>query len=148
MCIKADSGRMEVTQRQGGYASTRGKIMEKKPDKNKGKQETERNEKGQFPPGTSGNPNGRPKGSVSGRKRLLQELDKICEDPELLEAFGKDLKKKAKENPVGFLLKVILPFMPKELIVETKGGLLIKTEGKLSDEQLEQIAAGDKEGEV
>lgn len=117
--------------------------MTKNPEKNRGKQETARNDKGQFPPGVSGNPNGRPIGAVSGRKKLLAELDDLLGDEETLTLFREDLKKKMQDNPLAFFMKVVVPLMPKEFIVETKGGLLIGDPSKMTEKQLEDIANRD-----
>lgn len=61
------------------------------PDKTgENRSEVERNENGQFTPGNSGNPNGRPKGSISLVKILKDKLEQ-CPEGEDKETYAQKL---------------------------------------------------------
>lgn len=66
-----------------------------------------------FKKGQSGNPAGKPKGAVSGITRAKTIILEVFErhSPE----FKKQLNEAASKNPIGFYLKFVQPFMPKDL---------------------------------
>lgn len=67
-----------------------------------------------YKPGQSGNPKGRPVGTVSGRSKALQALDGFLAEPEniklLLQGWRKDLNKDSSK----FWLTTCMPLLPKE----------------------------------
>ena len=77
-----------------------------------------------FEEGNPGGP-GRPKGSKSGRRAALDLLDKVLlakmSKRETWEALEKDVDDKYGKNPLGFFLKVIVPLVPREILVEHVG---------------------------
>ena len=78
----------------------------------------------QFKPGHEGGP-GRPKGSKSGRRAALDLLDGVLAEKmskkETREALAADVEKKFGGNPLGFFLKVIVPLIPRELLIQHVG---------------------------
>ena len=69
---------------------------------------------GQFMPGESGNPVGRPKGSYGGRIQALASLDKILAKKKNLVSLEKALEVDFQKDPVRFFKSVIMPLLPKE----------------------------------
>ena len=67
-----------------------------------------------FTPGKSGNPRGRPKGSVSGRMRALAKLDEILAKQKNTKAIGKGLEKELQDDPALFFQKYVMPLLPRE----------------------------------
>jgi len=67
-----------------------------------------------FESGKSGNPGGRPKGSVGGRMQALLLLDKILGKKKSQKALTKALEDELKDNPVGFFKTIVMPLLPKE----------------------------------
>ena len=68
----------------------------------------------QFKKGNPGGP-GRPKGSVSGRKKCLQILDSLLDKSENQEKFADALQKQFDKNPVAFWRGIVLPLSPKDV---------------------------------
>lgn len=78
-----------------------------------------------FAAGSSGNPRGRPKGSVGGRARALMALDAMLAGKKNREVLVKALEKEFREDPVRFFRSVIMPLLPKESKLEVeRGGIL------------------------
>lgn len=73
-------------------------------------------------PGVSGNPKGRPKGTVGGRHKALIELDKFLAEAETIEALHEGWRKGVKANPLGFWVKVVVPLLPKNIALDIMGG--------------------------
>lgn len=74
-----------------------------------------------FMPGQSGNPNGRPKGSISITARIKQELERIPEGQQIsyLEDFVNTILKKALKNQDKDMIRLIWNYvdgMPKQHI--------------------------------
>ncbi len=69
---------------------------------------------GQFLPGQSGNPAGRPKGSYGGRVQALASLDVIMNRPKNKRKLEKALEDAFHRDPFGFFKSVLMPLMPKE----------------------------------
>ena len=100
-------------------------------------------ETGQFKPGTSGNPGGKPEGA---RNRLTKHfLNALCDD---FEKKGKDAIKECRENDPAAYLKVCAALVPKEMTLEVKHSF-IDTLRMLERIRREAAGAvGDSVGEV
>lgn len=85
-----------------------------------------------FQKGESGNPNGRPRGAISPLTRAKTIILTIFQENE--EGFKKELRKRAKENPVFFYEKFVAPFMPKELLLS--GGFEVENVAALTKEEV------------
>lgn len=68
----------------------------------------------QFKPGQSGNPGGRPRGSIGGRARSLQILDEITSKEENQQLLAAKMEEAFRRNPMAFFQKVMVGVMPKE----------------------------------
>ena len=81
---------------------------------------------GQLLPGASLNPNGRPRGSVCGRARVVQELDKLLSDEKNLALFRDALQEEMKKDPARFFRTYIMPLLPQEVRnkITTEGGTI------------------------
>jgi hypothetical protein len=64
--------------------------------------------------GESGNPNGRPKGSVGGRMQALHTLDKLLARRKTQATLIRALDEEFKKNPIGFFRNIIMPLLPRE----------------------------------
>jgi hypothetical protein len=69
---------------------------------------------GQFQPGVSGNPDGRPKGSSGGRVQALAALDVMLAKRKNQRALVKALESEFLDNPVRFFKTIIMPLLPRE----------------------------------
>jgi len=69
---------------------------------------------GQFQPGVSGNPAGRPKGSSGGRVQALAALDVMLGKRKNQRALVKALEEELQGNPVRFFKTIIMPLLPRE----------------------------------
>ena len=67
-----------------------------------------------FIPGKSGNPIGRPKGSVGGRMMALNALDKMLAKKQNKAHLQRELEKKLTADPVGFFRTIVMPLLPRE----------------------------------
>ena len=78
---------------------------------------------GQFQPGMSGNPDGRPKGTSGGRVQALAALDVMLAKRKNQRALVKALESEFLGNPVRFFKTIIMPLLPREakLSVEHDG---------------------------
>jgi hypothetical protein len=85
-------------------------------------QEKTRNDKGQWQPGHSGNPNGRKRG---GRWQVLELLDRFLAEEitqkQLMEAFRAEFNK----SPMRFFERIIMPLAPKQLDIEQMGDITV-----------------------
>jgi len=117
-----------------------------------GEKQVLRNEKGQFVEGVSGNPNGRPQGSLSLKTKIIHALEKYSEEKgkTLAEVFADIGIKKAIDGDHQFWKTIIsyVDGMPKESI-EHSG----KIENILSEEQINELLnrrakANDSGGEI
>ena len=72
----------------------------------------------QFEKGQSGNPEGRPKDAKSPLTKARTMILTIFEDNE--EAFKRELKILIKEDPIKYYHEFVVPFMPKEFIIENE----------------------------
>ena len=68
----------------------------------------------QFKPGQSGNPTGRPKGTLSGRSQALAVLDKLMSEAGTLEALESAWRKEFEDNPTKFFRQYVMPLLPQE----------------------------------
>lgn len=71
----------------------------------------------QFQPGQSGNPAGKPKGTVSGRMQLVKELDRMLKDEDNRQVLINGLQASLQKDPVWFFRRIIMPLLPKEASV-------------------------------
>jgi len=78
-----------------------------------------RDDKGRF---ISGN-RGKPHGSTGGRHKAIEEIDFLFKKAKNRKALQKDLQMRFDANPTEFLLKVVLPFIPKEMILKAGIGV-------------------------
>ena len=69
---------------------------------------------GQFLPGQSGNPAGRPKGSSGGRVRALMKLDEMLSKKRNERVLMQAMEAELLRDPVGFFKSVVMPLLPKE----------------------------------
>lgn len=60
---------------------------------------------------------GRPRGSVSGRGRALQILDEIMAEEENLALLKKALQANFEANPMRFFRQIIMPLLPKDVVL-------------------------------
>ena len=78
----------------------------------------------QFEKGNPGGP-GRPKGSKNGRKRFLDEVDKVIggllDEDEVRVAIYDDFRAKIIKNPGAFFVKIGLPSLPREILMRHTG---------------------------
>ena len=70
-----------------------------------------------FRPGESGNPLGRPKGSVGGRAKALALLDSIVAEDDVQNAIGTAIRKEAMEHPIRFFKTIVIPLLPQNIKV-------------------------------
>lgn len=82
----------------------------------------ESRESGKFRPGLSGNPAGRPKGSVSGRTKALTALDHLMGEDESLELIRRALEDALRNKPLWFFVNIIMPLLPKEAVARVESG--------------------------
>lgn len=68
----------------------------------------------EFKPGQSGNPAGKPKGSIGGRARALLMLDEIMAKAGNLKLLGEEFQKAFKAKPLSFFKTYVMPLLPKE----------------------------------
>jgi len=68
----------------------------------------------QFQPGQSGNPAGKPKGTVSGRTQLVKALDRMLKDEANQQALLNGLEASLQKDPVWFFRRIVMPLLPKE----------------------------------
>jgi hypothetical protein len=72
----------------------------------------------QFQPGQSGNPAGKPKGTVSGRTQLVKALDRLLQDETNQQALLNGLEESMQKDPVWFFRRIVMPLLPKEASVQ------------------------------
>ena len=69
-------------------------------------------------PGQSGNPAGKPKGTLHGRARALKLLDTVLEEPKTLERLRDALSAYILRDPVRAFRALIMPLIPREARLE------------------------------
>ena len=74
-----------------------------------------------FQPGVSGNPRGRPKGSLGGRARALQVLDQLLAESESLDALRDAWRQELARDPLGFWRRYCVPLLPRGARLELVG---------------------------
>jgi hypothetical protein len=72
----------------------------------------------QFQSGHNSPGPGRPKGSVSGRARALQLLDSILAEEDNLALLREALQDNFRANPVRFFRQIIMPLLPKDVVLK------------------------------
>ena len=73
-----------------------------------------------FKKGQSGNPKGRPKGSVSDKTKMLNIIFKIAE--EVGDKFEVKMRALAKKDPISFYRKFVEPIQPKDFSIKHERG--------------------------
>lgn len=66
-----------------------------------------------WPPGVSGNPAGKPRGTVNARARALAILDGILEEAPTREALEAGLRRYILKDPVRAFRVLVIPLLPK-----------------------------------
>jgi hypothetical protein len=69
----------------------------------------DREPNGQLRPGSVLNPNGRPVGSYSGFRRVMETINAMMNDPKVQAKLQEALRKEAEEHPFRFARQFILP---------------------------------------
>ena len=69
-----------------------------------------------FQPGISGNPSGRPKGSVSGRAQVLAALDRMLSKECNQQAIVDTLEKELLADPARFIRNTVVPLIPRSAL--------------------------------
>lgn len=82
--------------------------MNGKPD-NSQIEQVPRGANGQLRPGARLNPAGRPVGSYSGFRRVLETINTMMNDPKVQAKLQEALRKEAEEHPFRFARQFILP---------------------------------------
>jgi hypothetical protein len=93
---------------------------------------------GQFQPGVSGNPVGRPKGSYGGRIQALAALDRMLGKKKNQSVLVKALEQEFVADPVRFFKTVVMPLLPRE------SKLKLDQDGTVRWRSL--LGAGEEEG--
>lgn len=73
----------------------------------------------QFKPGHKSG--GRPKGAVSGRKKIIGLLDSILAEEGTQKRFDKAIKDEIEKDPMAFLHKYVYPVLPKDAVLTFNG---------------------------
>jgi len=74
-----------------------------------------RDNTGKFQKGHSGF---KPKGAVHWQTRTLQEVAKVMKKQKNLKALVKHFQELFDNNPAGFFLKFVMPFLPKNVVLD------------------------------
>jgi hypothetical protein len=76
---------------------------------------------GRFAPGLSGNPAGRPVGTVGGRQRALAALDDLLNEAECQAHMQNALRAYLMEEPLKFFKTIVMPLLPQEQRIKVAG---------------------------
>jgi len=87
-----------------------------------------------FAAGVSGNPNGRPKGTVGGRAQALILLDEMMARKANKRALLTALQKEFNKSPIGFFKTIVMPLLPKEQKLAVGADGVIEWKSLLGDE--------------
>lgn len=71
-----------------------------------------------WQPGQSGNPAGKPRGTLHARARALAILDQILDEAETREALRDALRRYILKDPVRAFRTLVMPLLPKEARLE------------------------------
>lgn len=69
----------------------------------------------QFQPGQSGNPEGRPKDSFTGRHQALIVLDKVMAEAKNKKKLEEKFQQAFDSNPLAFFRTYIMPLLPRNI---------------------------------
>ena len=72
----------------------------------------------QFQSGHNSPGPGRPRGSVSGRARALQILDALMAEEANLERLRAAMQASLEANPMRFFRQIIMPLIPKDVVLK------------------------------
>jgi len=100
-----------------------------------------------FEVGNRANPNGRPKGSVSGRAKAVQLVDAICADENNLRLLKKAMQEEFEQNPMGFFRNIIVPLAPKITAIDVDGDFITKTLAQQVKEMVVSLPVEKKKGQ-
>lgn len=93
-----------------------------------------------FKAGVSGNPKGRPKGTLGPRKRAFAALDQLMAKSGNQEAFKAALEAEFNADPMRFFKNVIMPLLPRNARLQADAGDQVLVWGPRTD--------GDQQEEV
>lgn len=94
-----------------------------------------------FEKGKSGNPKGRPVGSVGAMRRAMDIILKVFSDNE--DKFELKLRSEISKDPVGYYRYLITPLMPKE--ISLSGGIEVNNTTRSKSEVIGRIAELEKQ---
>lgn len=86
-----------------------------------------------FVPGQSGNPAGRPKGSLGGRAKALLDLDDVLGREDNREFVRDALQKELRANPLRFFRDIVMPLLPREARLEVHRDGVVEWKSLLGD---------------
>lgn len=98
-----------------------------------------------FKQGESGNPRGRPRGTVGGRTLALLTLDKILARASNQSRLAKALEKEFRKDPVRFFKTVIMPLLPKEAKLSVDNDGIIQWRSLIGNQNAAPSGGGNPE---
>ena len=78
-----------------------------------------------WKPGESGNPAGKPKGTVSPRTRAVQILESVLAQPDVQEAIRVGLHDYFLKKPVQAFRRLVMPLLPRTLKLDSDGPVVV-----------------------
>ena len=78
-----------------------------------------------WKPGESGNPAGKPKGTVSPRTRAVQILESVLAQPDVQEAIRVGIHDYFLKKPVQAFRRLVMPLLPRQLKLDVEGPAVI-----------------------
>lgn len=72
-----------------------------------------RDELGRYVKGSGG----KPYGASAGRNKAVQAIDDLMKKEENVRLFEKAIQERFENNPVGFFVKIIMPLIPREMVI-------------------------------
>ena len=105
------------------------------PDKNRDKQI----KPGQFRPGQSGNPDGRPTGSKNhdGLQAVLSMLKDLVSKDDNLKKLEETLQEELNKHPMRFYRSIVMPLFPRNISIEGSLNLKETPLNELSNDELD-----------
>ena len=76
-------------------------------------------------PGESGNPAGKPKGTVSARTRAVQILESVLAEPDVQEAIRVGIRDYFLKKPVQAFRRLVMPLLPRTLKLDADGPVVV-----------------------
>ncbi len=87
-----------------------------------------------FRVGQSGNPKGRPKGSVGGRMAVVAALDRLVGERRNVARLERELQKEFDASPGDFLRRYVMPLLPREARLEVHRDGVVQWKSLLGDD--------------